>query len=62
MTRKPELDDEVVGEVSSRPGVALFLLPMAFNDLRPGMGMMEEPERGRERLEGLSAGVLNIRW
>jgi hypothetical protein len=42
MTRKLEPEEVVVGEVleSSRPGVADFLLPIPFNDLNPGMGIV----------------------
>jgi hypothetical protein len=40
MIRKPELSEPVVGEDSSRPGVADFLLPRPFNDLNPGIGIV----------------------
>jgi hypothetical protein len=42
MTRKLEPEEAVVGEEleSSRAGVADFLLPMPFNDLKPGIGIV----------------------
>jgi hypothetical protein len=47
MIRKPEPGELVVGEDSSGPGVADFLLPRPFNDLNPGIGIVMNDWWGR---------------